>query len=338
MNLETTYLGLPLRNPLVAASSPLSKKVAGIRALEDAGCSAVVLFSLFEEQIIHESESVNHYLEYGSESYAEALTYFPEPDDFHAGPDEYLEIIRQAKAAVQVPIIASLNGISTGGWTRYARLIENAGADALELNVYYIPTDPDVPGAEVELRYLDVVRQVASEVSIPVSVKVGPFFSSTANMVQSFAECGAKGVVLFNRFYEPDFDLANLDVVPSLTLSNSYEMRLPLHWVGLLFGRVHIDFAITSGVHTHYEVLKAMMAGANVVQLASVLLKGGVGRAAEILERLLDWGLENEYESIEQMRGSLSRIRCADPMAFERANYMKELQSFRPDPANLSPR
>lgn len=335
MNLTTTYLGKDLKSPLVAASSPLSKDLAGIRSLEDGGAAAVVLFSLFEEQLIHESKILGHYLDYGSESFAEALSYFPEPQAFHAGPDEYLNLIRQAKSAVGIPIIGSLNGYSSGGWVQYAKQIADAGADAVELNIYYLPTDPDKSGAEVEQEYVDVVKAVCAEVTVPVAVKVGPYFSSTPNMAKRLVEAGAKGLVLFNRFYQPDFDLDNLEVAPRIVLSNPNEMRLPMHWIALLYGRIPVDFAITSGVHTGRDVVKAMMAGAKVTMLASELLMRGTGRLAAIQKEIVDWMTEKEYESIQQMQGSMSQQKVADPAAFERANYMKELQSFRPDPAGL---
>jgi len=335
MNLETTYMGLKLKNPVAASASPLSKEIGGIKKMEDSGASAIVLFSLFEEQIIHDSASLEHYLDFGAESFAEALSYFPQPQDYHAGPDDYLKLIRQAKEAVKIPIIASLNGLSTGGWTRYAKEMEDAGADGLELNIYYIPTNPDVPGSEVEKRYIEVVKAVKSETKIPISVKLGPYFSSTSNMAKQLAGVGADALVLFNRFYEPDFDLEDLAVKPSLVLSAPNEMRLPLHWVAILHGRVDIDLALSSGVHNHLDVLKAMMAGANVAMLTSDILRRGVGRFGEIVTDMRKWMEEHEYESVAQMRGSMSQKNVSDPLAYERANYMKELQSFRPDPTGL---
>ena len=276
MNLTTTYLGLSLKHPIVPSASPLSESLDGIRKLEDAGAAAIVLHSLFEEQLTGESHRLDHYLDYGTESFAEALTYFPEPDAYHVGPDAYLDKIRTAKEAVDIPIIGSLNGISPGGWVKYARYIEEAGADALELNIYYIPTDPGKSSQEVENQYLDVIRMVNKEISIPLSVKLGPYFSSFANMALQMAEAGASGLVLFNRFYQPDFDLEALEVTPGLMLSNPYEMRLPLRWVAILYGRVSIDYAITSGVHEFDDVLKGVMAGANVTMMASALLHHGV--------------------------------------------------------------
>ncbi len=333
MDLTTTYLGMRLKNPLVPSASPLSEQLDTIRQMEDAGAAAVVMHSLFEEQLTRESHRLDHYLDYGSESFAEALSYFPDAAAYHVGPEQYLEKIRRAKEAVDVPIIGSLNGISTGGWTRYAKWIEEAGADALELNIYYIPTDPRLTGAHVEARYLDVLRAVRQHVTIPLAVKLSPYFSAMANMAQRLAEAGADALVLFNRFYQPDFDLEALEVTPGLVLSNSYEMRLPLRWVALLYGRVAVDLAVTSGVHTHEDVLKALMAGANVTMMASELLRHGIDRLWAVLEDLRTWMEEHQYESVEQMRGSMSQQHVTEPTAFERANYMKVLQSWRPDPA-----
>ena len=332
MDLTTTYMGMTLKNPIVPSASPLSEKIDKIKAMEDAGAAAVVMHSLFEEQIVSESLQLDHYLSYGTESFAEALTYFPEAEEYKVGPEEYLNLISKAKQAVNIPIIGSLNGVSTGGWIQYAKKIQEAGADALELNVYYIPTNPELAGAEVEQMYLDVVRDVKKSVSIPVAVKLSPFFSSTANMAACLAEAGADALVLFNRFYQADFDLEKLEVVPQLVLSTNYELRLPLRWVAILYGRVPVDFAITSGVHTHTGVLKGMMAGAKVTMLASELLAHGLGRLGEILKEVTLWMEEHEYESIVQMQGSMSQKHVAEPAAFERANYMKVLHSWRPDP------
>lgn len=332
MNLTTTYLGLPLKNPIVASASPLSETLEGICKLEDAGASAVVMYSLFEEQITWQSRQLDHYLSYGIESFAEALNYFPDLRHYHVGPEGYLNLIQRAKMAVDIPIIGSLNGVSTGGWIDYARKIQEAGADALELNVYYIPTDIGMTGVEVEQMYLDVTRDVKNSVTIPVAVKLSPYFSATANMASRLAETGADGLVLFNRFYQPDFDLENLEVVPHLVLSNSNELRLPLRWVAILYGRVPVDFAITSGVHTHEDVLKSMMAGAKVTMLASELLRNGLGRINEIVTEVARWMEEYEYVSLEQMQGSMSQLYVAEPSVFERANYMKVLHSWHPDP------
>lgn len=338
MNLETTYLGLRLKNPLVPSASPLCQNVDSMKRLEDAGAAAVVLGSLFEEQIIHDTESLTHYLDYGAESFSEALSYLPEPKSFANGPTEYLDLVRRAKSSLSIPVIASLNGVSPAGWTRYARLIQDAGADALELNIYLIPTNPDESGAAVEERYLEIVRAVRAEVQIPLAVKVGPYFSNMANMAARFQQAGAQGLVLFNRFYLPDFDLVNLEVEPRLVLSRSPEMRLPLHWIALLYGKVELDLALTTGVHSHYDVLKAMMAGGKVAMLASELLQKGPGRIAEIIAGLQGWMQEYEYQSIEQMRGSMSQRNVPDPTAFERANYVRELASYRPDPSGTQRR
>ncbi len=332
VDLRTRYLGLDLKHPVVPSASPLSQTLDGIRRLEDAGASAVVMYSLFEEQLTHESLSLEHYLSYGSESYAEALSYFPEPQDYNVGPDGYLDLIREAKAAVDIPIVGSLNGSSPGGWTHYAKLIEEAGADALELNIYHVATDPLQSGEAVEQLYLDVLRDVREMVSIPVAVKLSPFFSSMGHMAQKLARSGADGLVLFNRFYQPDFDLEALEVGPHLVLSDSNELRLPLRWIAILYGRVQADFALTTGVHDHIDVLKATMAGANVAMLASELLKNGVWRITDIVEAMTAWMVEHEYSSVAQMRGSMSQQHVADPDAFERANYMRTLQSFRFDP------
>lgn len=336
MNLNTTYMGLNLKNPIVPSASPLSHSLDGIKRLEDAGAGAVVMFSLFEEQINHASQALDHYLSFGTESFAEALSYFPEQESYKVGPEGYLELIQQAKASVGIPIVANLNGVSKGGWTRYAKLMEEAGADAIELNVYYIPTDPSVSGSEIEQMYVDVVKEVKDSVKVPVAVKVGPFFSSTANMASKLQQAGADALVLFNRFYQPDFDLNALEVVPSLNLSDSNDLRLPLRWTAILYGRVPVDLAITSGVHSSADVLKAMMAGAKVSMMASELLQNGVGRIGQILDEIKRWMMEHEYESIQQMQGSMSQKNCVEPAAYERANYMKELYSFSPDKTGLA--
>jgi len=333
MDLSTTYLGLHLKNPIVPSSSPLSRRLSTIRRLEDAGAAAIVMFSLFEEEITLESERLDHYLSYFTEAFAEALTWVPEEQEYRVGPAEYLEGIRLAKEAVGIPIIASLNGVSTGGWIAYAREIEQAGADGLELNPYCVCANPEIDGVTVERRVLDIVRAVRENVSIPVAVKLSPSYSSLAHMVQSLAEAGANGVVLFNRFYQPDLDLQELTVVPNLVLSTSDELRLPLRWVAILSGRVPIDLAITTGVHTHEDVLKGLMAGARVTMMASELLQNGPGRIGEILRDMSQWMAEREYESVAQLQGSMSQPRVEQPGAFERANYMRVLQSWHPDPA-----
>lgn len=328
MSLTTNYLGLTLKNPIVASSSPLSHSVDGIRNLEDAGASAVVMYSLFEEQLTFDSLYVDHYLHSNTNSHAEALSYFPEMDTYNVWPDEYLDLIRQAKESCEIPIIGSLNGVSIGGWTNFAGLIEDAGADALELNVYYVPTSLEMTGREVEDMYIDLLRQVKRAVTIPVAIKISPFFSSVANLAKRLEDNGVNGLVLFNRFYQPDLDIENLEVTPRLVLSTPYELRLPLRWVAILYGRVLTDFAITTGIHSTQDVLKGLMAGAKVTMMASELLQNGVGRIDEILQALIAWMAEHEYESVAQMIGSMSQQFCAEPAAFERANYMKVLDSY----------
>ncbi len=328
MDLSTEYMGLKLKNPIVPSSSPLSHTLDGIRRLEDAGAGAVVMYSLFEEQITLDSFYIDYYLTHGTESYAESLNYFPDVHSYDVGADEYVNLIRRAKEAVNVPVIGSLNGVSSGGWTDYACLIEEAGADALELNVYYIPTDPDIPSSEVEAMYIDTLRSVARLVSIPIAMKLSPYFSSTACIARRLAQAGASALVLFNRFYQPDLDLEKLEVSPHLVLSDSDELRLPLRWVAILHGRVPVDFAITSGVHTYQDALKALMAGAKVAMMASELLKNGAGRIGDILYEIRHWMDEHEYNSLSQMIGSMSQRHVAEPAAFERANYMKLLASY----------
>jgi len=328
IDLSTSYLGLALRSPLVASAGPLCESIDNIRRMEDAGAAAVVLHSLFEEQITVESNQLDRHLSDGTESYAESLTYFPDMREYKLGPDGYLEHIRRAKAAVGIPVIGSLNGVLTGGWISYAKKIEEAGVDALELNVYYIPTDPALTSAEVEQMCVDLVRDVTASVRIPVAVKLGHFWSAIANVMARLDEAGARGLVLFNRFYQPDFDLDNLEVVPTLTLSSSYELLLRLHWVALLYGHVRADLAVTGGVHSAEDVLKAMMAGARVAMMTSTLLKHGIEHLSTMRVELLAWMDAHEYESIRQMQGSMSYRSVRDPAAFERANYMKVLSSY----------
>lgn len=330
MNLTTNYLGLLLKNPIVVSSSPLSHNVDSIRRLEDAGAAAVVMYSLFEEQIGFDSYYIDYHLTQGVDSYAESISYFPDMHSYNIGPDEYLNLIRRAKEAVDIPIIGSLNGASVGGWTDYAALIEDAGADALELNIYYLPTNVEISGLEVERLYLEILSAVRQAVSIPLAVKLSPFFSSTANMASRLATHGADGLVLFNRFYQPDFDLENLEVAPRLVLSNSDDLRLPLRWVAILYGKLGVDLAITSGIHTSHDVIKGLMAGAKVTMMASELLQKGTRRIGQVLNELVTWLNEHEYESATQMVGAMSQQHCAEPAAFERANYMKMLQSYRP--------
>jgi len=328
-DLSTTYLGLNLKNPLVASASPLSQKVGTARKLEDAGAAAVVMYSLFEEQIIHESLELDHYLTRGTETFPEALTYLPDAGTYSLTPDKYLAQVSALKKALNIPVIGSLNGVSKGGWTRYARLIQEAGADALELNLYFMVTDPGMKSEEVESAQVELVAEVKSAIGIPLAVKISPFVTALPNFAMRLVEAGADGLVLFNRFYQPDFDLDELEIVHSLDLSTSAEMRLPLRWISILYGKVKADFALTSGIHTATDVLKAIMAGAKVAMLASHLLQNGEQAIGSILNDLETWMREREYESIRQMQGSMSQKSVREPAAFERANYMKVLSSWR---------
>jgi dihydroorotate dehydrogenase (fumarate) len=329
MDLTTKYLGLALRSPLVPAASPLSTELDNLRRMEDAGAGAVVLESLFEEQLRADSAELAETLEQGTESFAEALTYFPEPSEFKLGPETYLEHIQAAKRALKIPVIASLNGSTLGGWTDYARQIEGAGADALELNIYAIPTDPETTGAEVEATYVKIVKSVKDQVSIPVTVKLSPFFTNFANVARRLDEAGADGLVLFNRFYQPDIDLANLEVVPNILLSTPMAMRLPLRWIAILYGRIKADLAATSGVHRATDAIKMIMAGAAVTTMASALLRHGIKHLATVESEMCQWMEEHEYESVAQMRGSMSQGSCPDPSSFERAQYMKAISTFK---------
>ena len=328
MDLTTQYLGFKLRTPLVAAASPLSEDVDGIRRMEDAGCSAVVLHSLFEEQLRQERLELNQKLEQGTESFPEALTYFPEPEEFTLGPEEYLKHIAKAKRAVKIPVIASLNASSPGGWTQYAKLIQQAGADALELNIYHIPTNLKQTGSAVEQTYLDILTAVKAQVSIPVAVKVSPFFSNFANMAARFEAAGADGLVLFNRFYQPDIDLQDLEVRPNILLSTPMAMRLPLRWIAILAGKLDLSLAATSGIHRGSDALKTLLAGADAVMLCSTLIRHGVQQFSVIERELTAWLVEHEYESVQQLKGSLSQKNCADPESFERAQYMRAISSY----------
>lgn len=330
MDLSTNYLGLKLKNPIVSSASPLSEDIDTVKALEDAGVAAIVSHSLFEEQITHETGELDHYLNFGTDSYAEATSYFPEPENYNVGPIEYLDHIADLKKAVDIPIIGSLNGISEGGWTKYAKNIQDAGADALELNIYYIPTDDSLGSEEVENMYIDTLKSVKQNVSIPVSVKLSPFFTTLANMAKRLDDAGADGLVLFNRFYQPDIDLEKLEVFPNLQLSTNWEMRLPLRWISILSCKINASLAATSGVHNYEDVLKLMMAGADVTMMTSELLRNGIGRVTEILKNVENWMEEHDYDSIKMMQGSMSQKSCAEPTAFERANYMKTLQSYKP--------
>lgn len=327
-DLKTTYLGLNLKNPLVASASPLSKNVDNIRKLEDAGTAAVVLYSLFEEQIRQESLQLNEVLNRGTESFPEALTYFPEVKNYNIGPEKYLKHLQKIKETVEIPIIASLNGSTLGGWLEYAEQIQQAGADALELNLYTIPADLQMSSAELEKNQLHLVKQVKQKLTIPLAVKLSPYYSAFGSFARQMVEAGADGLVLFNRFYQPDLDIHALTVVPNLDLSRSEDMRLPLRWVAMLYERIEVDFAITSGVHSREDVVKAIMAGATVTMLASALLKNGIPHMNELVKGLQDWMEINQYASINEMRGVLSQRSVENPQAFERANYLKVLNSL----------
>ncbi len=329
LNLKTKYLGLELKNPVVPSSSPLSLNIDTVKRLEDHGAAAVVMYSLFEEQIIQEQNQLDTFLSQGTESFAEALQFFPQPEEFHnLHAEDYLEQIRRLKEAVDIPVIGSLNGISTGGWMEYAQKMEEAGADALELNIYYIPTDLNMTATEVEQMYIDDLKHVKSVTNIPVAVKLSPFFTSFANVAKRLDEAGADGLVLFNRFYQPDIDLETLDVVYDLEFSTSYELRLPLRWIAILYGKIQANMAATSGIHTAEDVLKAVMVGADVAMIASVLFQKGPRHIERMLNDIQSWMEAHEYESIEQMKGSMSLKSLKEPAAYMRANYMKTLQSI----------
>lgn len=331
IDLSTRYLGLSLKNPIVASPSPLCEQVDNIKRMEDVGMGAVVLHSLFEEQITLQSIDLDRFLSFGTESFAESLSYFPDMTYYNLGPDGYLNHIRQAKEAVDIPIIASLNGYSSGGWIKYAQLMEEAGADGLELNIYYVATDPYTTAAEVENMYVELVDNVASSIQIPVAVKLSPYFSATANISHRLAQAGARGLVLFNRFYQPDLDLETLEVVPNLQLSTSDELRLRLRWVAILYGHVNADLAVTGGIHKGTDVIKSMMAGAKIAMTTSALLRHGIGYAHKLHLDIYNWMDEHEYESIQQMQGSMSQKSVSDPTAYERANYMRVLRSYAKD-------
>jgi len=328
VDLSTNYLGLHLRTPLVASASPLSHELSGIRSLEDSGASAVVLYSLFEEQLRQESQELEYRLAAGSESFAESLTYFPQPSEFRTGPEGYLEHIVRAKAAVDIPIIASLNGATLGGWTHFAKQIEQAGADAIECNIYFIPTNMEMSAAEVEKTYIDIVRDVKYSVHIPVAGKLSPFFSNLANVAKRLDSAGADGLVLFNRFYQPDIDLEELELKPNVLLSGPQALRLPLTWIGILYARIRASLAATSGIHSAEDVIKLLMVGANATMLCSALLRNGVGHLRSVEHNLREWMETHEYESVKQMQGSMSQLRCHDPGAFERAQYMRAVSQM----------
>ncbi len=330
MNLTTSYLGFTLKNPIVASSSPLWDSVSNIRALEDCGVSAVVLPSIFEEQLRFEGDCVDRDLARGAESFGEALSYFPVLPDYNLGPEGYLELIRKAKSAVSIPVIASLNGTSRGGWVQYARQAQQAGCDAVELNLYSLVTDPMRTSAQVESDYCQLVRELKSSLRVPIAVKISHFLTAPANLAGQLDVAGANALVLFNRFYQPDFDIELMEVTPRLALSNSQELLLRLHWVAIVYGRVQCDIAVTGGVHTAEDVIKSMLAGAKVAMMTSALLQKGIRHASSVLLDLIRWLEEHEYESIQQMRGSMSYRSAPDPAVFERVNYMRTLTSYVP--------
>lgn len=332
MDLSTQYLGLKLKSPIVASASPITKSLDGILRLAEGKPGAIVLHSLFEEQINAASVELDHYMSSGTESTGEALTYFPEIDSYEVGPDLYLEHIHKAKAETDVPLIGSLNGVSQGGWIEYAKLMEEAGVDALELNIYYINADPTQTAQDIELMYQNVVEDVASSVSIPVAVKLSPFLTSVPNMCLKLSNVGAKGFVLFNRFYQPDLDIDHLEVVHNLELSTSADLRLPLRWTAMMYDKIDADLAISGGIHTGIDVIKGIMAGATITMMTAEVLKNGIVRFDQMNEEVRLWMEQNEYHSVAQMRGSLSQKNSPDPSAYERANYMKVLQSIKQDP------
>ena len=329
MNISTNYLGLELKNPIVPSAGPISDEIDSIKLLEDSGASAVVLYSLFEEEIEHDELELHNRTMDNQEKYAESIDFFPEPFEYKTGPEEYLNHIRKAKETVDIPIIASLNGKSLGGWIEYAKKIEQAGADALELNIYLLATELERSGQDVEKLYLDIVKEVKINVNIPITVKMHPFFSSVSNMAQQLVDVGADGLSLFNRFYQPDINLENLEVEPNVLLSTPMAMRLPLRWIAILYNRVDADLAATSGIYSEHDVIKMIMAGAKVTHMLSAILKNGTGHIKNVLNKLVYWMEINEYESLDQMRGSMSYKNVANPSQFERANYMKVLHSYK---------
>lgn len=328
VDLKTNYLGLSLKNPLVASASPLTKKVETAVELDRAGVAAIVMYSLFEEQIIQESLKLDRDLSRGTDSFYEALDFIPDYGSYSIGPEKYLEHLAKIKDAVSIPVIGSLNGVTNGGWVAYAQKIEQAGADALELNLYDLATDPDLTSSQLEDQHIALVTDIRKQVNIPIAIKLSPFYTALPNFARRLVEAGADGLVLFNRFYQPDFDLEELEVVPNLVLSNSHELRLPLRWIAILYGQVQTDFALTSGLHNAEDLLKSVMAGASVAMTTSELLLNGIERVPQILADLVTWMEEHEYESINQMKGSMSQQAVDKPDTFERANYMKVLSSY----------
>jgi len=332
VDLTTNYLGLKLKNPVVVAACPLTQDLDVVQRLEEANAAAIVLPSLFEEQIQHDEMAMAEVHEFGTDSFAESLSFFPEQDDYRTGPESYLKTIEDAKNKVSIPVMGSLNGTSHGGWIRYAKSMEDAGADALELNIYFIPTDLTMTATDVEQRYIELITEVKESISIPLAVKVGPYFSSIGNMAVQMAEAGADGLVLFNRFLQPRIDIDTLQTAPKLVLSTPFEVQLPLRWIAILAGRVKASLALTSGIHSSEGMIQSLLAGADVGQIASMLYKDGVHRIGAILDEMAEWMEEKEYESVEQLKGSMSQENCPDPEAFERGNYMKALTSFTGPP------
>jgi len=331
MNLTTTYLGLKLKSPPVpSAAQPLTENVENIKRMEDAGAAAVVMHSLFEEQLSLERRELFESMTQGTDSFAEALTFFPEPASFQVGPELYLNNIQKAKESVQIPLIASLNGSTAGGWVEYAKKIEQAGADAIELNIYWIPTDPSLSSIRIEDTYVDILRSVKGQVNIPVAVKLSPFFTNFANMARRLEAAGADGLTLFNRFYQPDMDLESLEVTPNILLSTPMAMRVPLRWIAILRDQVGLSLAATSGIHRATDAIKMLMAGADVTMLCSALLRHGVKHLTTVEHDIRTWLEEHDYESVEQLKGSMSQKNCPDPAAFERAQYMRAVSSYRP--------
>ena len=329
MDLTTRYLGLNLRTPLVPSASPLSNGIDNIKKMEDAGASAVVLHSLFEEQVRGEQDTVQYHMMYGTDSFPESLTFFPKPAEFMTGPEEYVSQIRKAKESVGVPIIASLNGTALGGWVDYAKEIQQAGADALELNIYSVPTQMDRTSVEIEQDYIDIAKAVKSVVGIPLAVKLSPYFSNMANLAKRLDQAGVNGLVLFNRFYQPDVNLDNLEVKTNIQLSTPHEMRLPLRWIAILYGRIKANMAATTGIHSAADVIKMLMVGADVTMLCSVLMKEGIDVIRKIETEMSEWLSEHDYQSVSQLQGSMSQKYCADPSAFERAHYMRAVMSYK---------
>ena len=329
MDLSTTYLGLKLPHPIMPGASPMVDKIDLVKRMEDAGAAAIVMHSLFEEQLMREELATYHHIDVHADSFAEAMTYLPRPDEFNLGPDQYLEQLVRIKQSVDLPVIASLNGFTSGGWIRYAKLMQDAGANALELNVYYLATNSSETGDEVEQRTIDILKAVKQAVSIPVAIKLSPFFSSMANMARRLDDAGADGLVLFNRFYQPDIDVESLEVEPTLRLSDSSELNLRLRWLAVVSGHVRASLAVSGGVHTHLDAVKAVMTGAHAVQVVSGILQQGPDVIRRIREGLTQWLEEHEYDSLEQMRGSMNLLRCPDASMFERANYIRILQGYK---------